>query len=165
MTLTDQPLPLDPVDERLIDDSQRFGDLAQLRREVLGLRVIADAARYSHGLEECIEGDCDCEEQPAADGSCCNVETRYATATDAVVRERLEHTLNEVLDLLGADTPADWVAVREQISTGVLWAADALDDADPRGDQPRPDLYRRVINDEHIEVQAIAANPPPAEGI
>ncbi len=147
MALTDSPLRLDPSDARLIE-------LDQLRTEVARLRPIADNARYVWGTDVCIGEDRECEDYTDADGNdrpdvllCSHAELRHAHRVDAILRERYEYLITNLLDLL-EHPPADVLAeLADLIETGVLSAAGALDEEDPRGDRlPRGDLVTRVVD-------------------
>lgn len=145
-------LPFDGTDW-LVQLSALRAENAALLVRVAALEAITSAAEYRYGQPECVEGDCDC----AADDLDCAVETRHATATDVVVRSRLEYCLDELLTALAADRPADWFDVRDQIETGVLHAVEALDLGDPLLEM---DPYRRVIDAHRAECRAIVALHP-----
>lgn len=162
-TTTDQLLPLD-------EDSAARIELDALRAEVPALRAIADAARYFYGHEECLENECDCDEYVDEDGQprpgltgCPNLETRYADVADALVRERLEYLVDEVLNLLDQAPEDDETgatvraAVRDEIQRCGMYALQVLDDHDPRAEQARPAVFERIRKAYHDDLQATLA--------
>ena len=168
------PLPLG--DEALVSLSTLRGELAAARARIAELEPIVAAAACLWGQQECAEGQCDCAEYIDPETGeprpgltrCPNVEERHATATDIVVRADLEYLVEQLLDMLGADRPPDWADLRDEIETVVLRADEHLDDDDPRGEKPRPDLYRRVrdayLDDCRASATATGVEPPRAGG-
>lgn len=170
MSLVDQPLPFDDEASNLLELKELRAEVSGLRAEVSGLQDIADAALYFHGHKDCLDNECDCEEYVDTDGQprpglkgCPNVETRYATMADAIVRERLEYLVSEVLDWLDAAPQDDETgatvraAVRDEIQRCGMYALEVLDEFDPRCEQPRPAVFDRIRKADREETQAILA--------
>lgn len=85
--------------------------IAHARTDVPALLSIAQAALYREGSEDCLQNECDHVEGEGA--TCPMVDTRFATADDAVRADVLRSRIDDVRDLMARGiSDAD---LREQI--------------------------------------------------